>query len=254
MGVQIVTDDPAGAHPQQIQPQLTETARLASAGQMITGIAHELNNPLTGIVGFAELLLATATDPAQRSALETIHTLGLRCSATIRALAAFARPEKPQARPLSVNELVSECLRLSNHTLGRHNIEVECELNESLPLVLGERQRLQQVFLSVIQNARQALEGVSGRRLLSVRTVVAPAGVCTHISDNGCGMSAAVVAQAFELFFTNWEDAPGAGLGLGISRSIVQEHGGTIRLESQAGQGAEVVIALPAYSATDQIV
>lgn len=230
---------------QMAQRQLIEAAKLSAVAQLVTGVAHELNNPLTGIIGFSELLKTNLEDDSSRSMLETIHSLALRCAATVKALATFARQGKMPKGPVGINELLRSCLTLNEHNLSRNDITVESILSDDIPSVHGHAGHLQQVFINIIKNSQQALAEIPRQRKLSVRTSFLENQVFVHIRDNGRGMEAEAQLHAFEPFFTTQQVGEGAGLGLSVTYGIVQEHGGNISINSTPEEGTEVILTFP---------
>jgi two-component system NtrC family sensor kinase len=227
------------------QQQLIEAARLSAVAQLVSGVAHEINNPLTGIIGFSELMQSTATDESMRSMLGTINSLAMRCASIIKALATFARQGKNPKGPVGINDLLRSCLTLNEHTFTRNDIKVTLNLDGTIPVVYGHAGQLQQVFVNIIKNSQQALTEISRDRVLYVRTFQGPEDVSIEISDNGKGMDAAAQSHAFEPFFTTQQVGKGSGLGLSVTYGIVREHGGSITIDSKPEQGTKITITLP---------
>ena len=233
---------------QVAQRQLIEAARLSAVAQLVSGVAHEINNPLTGIIGFSELLQGSATDASTRSMLGTINTLALRCASIVKNLATFARQGKNPKGAVAINDLLKSCLTLNEHNLTRNDVTVVTELDDNIPEVYGHAGQLQQVFINIIKNSQQALSEISRDRKLCIRTSYTSGNVFIHISDNGKGMDEEAQSHAFEPFFTTQQVGEGSGLGLSVTYGIVQEHGGNITIDSKPEEGTKVNITLPYVS------
>ncbi|HZS45161.1 MAG TPA: ATP-binding protein [Blastocatellia bacterium] len=230
---------------QMAHDHLIEAAKLSAVAQLVSGVAHEINNPLTGIIGFAELLQQNVTDETTRSLLRTVHNLALRCASTIKALATFARQGKLPKGLLSVNELLRSCLTLNEHSLTKNDIAVDLQLCEPIHSVQAHAGQLQQVFINIIKNSQQALSHVQRKRHLLIETGHRDGMVFIRIKDNGHGMDADAQSHAFEPFFTTQQVGEGSGLGLSVTYGIIKEHGGDILMDSAIEEGTEVTILLP---------
>ncbi|HET6277775.1 MAG TPA: ATP-binding protein, partial [Candidatus Polarisedimenticolia bacterium] len=227
-----------------------QAEKLSAIGDVISGVAHELNNPLCGVLGFSQLLLARATSGPLASDLEKIHESALRCQKIVRNLLSFARGHTPQRRYLGVNGIIDKTLDLKRSQLQGDDIEVVPELQRDLPRTMVDFHQMQQVFLNLIDNARQAIELVPDRRgRLLVRTWHDEGAIKVEISDNGCGMTPEVARKAFDPFFTTWGKGRGTGLGLSVCHGIVQQHGGRIEARGRPGEGATFIVELPIVGA-----
>ena len=226
------------------EEQLRQSEKLAALGELVAGVAHELNNPLTGISAFAQLLLEDGLDPDQHESVRLIKREADRAVGVIRDLLLFARKSGPTRSPVDVNELIRLTLRLRTYGLRSAGIDVQVELDPELPPVAGDSQRLQQVILNLIVNAEHALQGTDRRRLV-VRTDRAREGVAVSVTDNGTGIDEETRQRIFEPFFTTKPPGQGTGLGLSVSYGIVRAHGGTIQIETTPGVGTTFRVTLP---------
>jgi len=230
---------------QKTQEQLLHSDRLSALGQMVSGVAHELNNPLSGVIGFAELALKNNVDPGIEKDLQRIHREALRCHHIVRNLLCFARRTKPERKAMDLNELVENVLDLRAYQLRLDNIRVETELAPNLPRTLGVYHQIQQVLLNIINNANQAMLEVRGERLLKLTTEVDNSRILVRVSDTGPGIAPMALAKVFEPFFTTKAAGKGTGLGLSLSQGLVKDHGGEIRVESLVGKGTTFTVEIP---------
>jgi signal transduction histidine kinase len=223
-----------------VQERLLQSEKMSSVGQLVSGVAHELNNPLTGIMGFAQLLLLKELD-------ETIYSEAERASKIVQNLLTFARRRKAQKEPSNLNTLVERVLELRNYDLRVRNIETEMELDPALPQTMVDANQIQQVFLNIIINAEQAMrgDGDGAEGTLRIRTSADERNVIVAFQDSGPGMSAETLRRIFDPFFTTKEAGEGTGLGLTISYGIIEDHGGRIWAESGTGRGTTFLIELP---------
>ncbi|MDQ7842354.1 MAG: cache domain-containing protein [Armatimonadota bacterium] len=225
--------------------RMMESERLAVIGQLAAGVAHELNNPLQGIVTYAHLLLerTPAADPA-RDALQKIAAQADRCREIIRSLLDFSRPRKPQLRPTNLNTVLRECLGLVERQALFHNITVVTDFAPDLPEAILDPAQVQQVFMNLIINAAEAMGGAG---TLTLVTRADPAGgmVEARVTDTGHGIAPEDLDRIFDPFFTTKGIGHGTGLGLSISYGIVKEHRGTIAVESEVGRGTTFTVRFP---------
>ncbi|MDP9236321.1 MAG: ATP-binding protein [Chloroflexota bacterium] len=229
-----------------VQERLLQSEKMSSVGQLVSGVAHELNNPLTGIMGFAQLLLLGELEDKPRRQVETIYGEADRASKIVANLLTFARRRKAQKEPANLNTLIERVLELRNYDLRVRNIETELNLDPALPETMVDTNQLQGVFLNIILNAEQAMRGGDGGEgTLRIRSSQADGVVRASFQDSGPGMSSETVRRIFDPFFTTKEAGEGTGLGLTISYGIVEEHGGRIWAESEPGRGTTFVIELP---------
>ena len=246
----------------QIQSKLLQTEKMAAVGQLVSGIAHELNNPLTAIMGYAQLLLGHGLAPAQLSEAEKVYQQAERARRIVKNLLYFARENKPERTRVDLNEIVERTLALRSYELKVENILVESELDSNLPHTMADPYQLQQVVLNLLVNAEQALLGERGQGHVRIRTshsalpAASRAGVriLLEISDDGPGIPAVIASRIFDPFFTTKPPGVGTGLGLSIVYGIVQQHGGEVTFENEPGAGVKFLIDLPvvAVPATDR--
>ncbi|MFO7712279.1 MAG: PAS domain S-box protein, partial [Dehalococcoidia bacterium] len=229
----------------RMQEQLMLTDRLASIGQLTSGIAHELNNPLTGVIGFSDLLLRRDLPADVKEDLETVNREAKRTSTVVKGLLAFARQQEIEKTPLDINCTIEEVLRLRAYEQRVNNIEVDTRFAPDLPQISGNGAQLQQVFMNIIINAEHAMLGAHARGRLSIVTEWVGETVRASITDDGPGITASDMKRLFNPFFTTKEVGKGTGLGLSISHGIVTDHGGIIYAESAQGKGARFVVELP---------
>jgi len=230
---------------EQAARKVMESERLAIIGQLAAGVAHEINNPLTGIVTYSQLLLEeNPGEGPTRLSLQKIVTQANRCRKIVRGLLDFSRQSKPDERPCNVNMVLQECIALVANQPLFHNIELVRRFSGDLPLVLMDPAQMQQVFMNLILNAAEATPA-DGRLTLTTRVDATRRFVESEFADTGCGIKEADLERIFDPFFTTKGARRGTGLGLAISYGIVKEHRGTITVESTVGKGTTFVVSLP---------
>jgi two-component system NtrC family sensor kinase len=227
------------------QNQLIQSEKLSGIGEFVAGVAHELNNPLTSVMGFAELLQQSDLPEQQRRYLDVIFKSAKRCQKIVQSLLSFARRHAPERKVICVNEIVESAVEILRYQMRTSNIEVVTQLDPHLPLTEIDPHQMQQVFLNLINNARQAMEGQARKGQLRVRTESHDDRVRITFEDNGPGIPAENLKKIFNPFFTTKEVGKGTGLGLSLCYGIVSEHGGTITPQSEEGKGATFVIEIP---------
>lgn len=230
----------------KMDEQLILTDRLASIGQLASGIAHELNNPLTGVIGFSELLLEKDVPDDIKKDLIIINKEAKRTAGIVRGLLTFARKQETEKTPVNISNIVQEVLQLRSYEHRVNNIEVIVCFAPNLPEIMGSGAQLQQVFINLIINAEQAMLEAHGKGTLTVATTVSGKMVQISFTDDGPGISPENMRRLFTPFFTTKEVGKGTGLGLSICHGIVTEHGGRIYAESKLGKGATFIVELPA--------
>jgi len=233
----------------RLEEQLIQAEKLAAMGQMLAGVAHELNNPLTAILGVTELLRERAgTEESIRRQLELTHRQARRAARIVQNLLEFSRPASPQKRALDLNNLIERTLQLHEHSLRRNNVEVDSHLPADLPGVIGDANQLIQVFLNLVTNAEQAIREVRDSGRIQIRAARSRNQVTVTVQDDGVGIRPEALPKIFDPFYTTKRPGGGTGLGLSICMSIVREHGGNIEAESLPGGGSAFTIYLPAAS------
>ena len=235
-----------------IYHQLLQAEKMAALGQTISGVAHELNNPLATILSWAERLSQKpAIDPSVRRGLETILGESERAARIVRNLLTFARKRQTTRAMVDVNQIVRETLALRSYEQRVTNISVIDALAAGLPMVFADGHQVQQVLLNLVINAEQAMLSANGRGVLVVRTWhdADQESVVLEINDDGPGVPDDLQPKIFDPFFTTKEVGKGTGLGLTVAYAIVQEHGGRIRLESRPNIGASFYVELPVTGA-----
>ena len=229
-----------------LQEQLIQSEKMSAIGQLVSGVAHELNNPLAGISAFAQLLLAEKRfPPDQRTAAETIYSEARRASRIVQNLLTFARQHKAEKVPTSINQVLDDTLELRGYELRVRGIDVRREYEETLDDTMADAHQLQQVFLNLITNAEQAMEQRDGHHhRLTVRTRRNGEALRIEIEDTGGGIPPNLIERVFNPFFTTKPTGSGTGLGLSISLGIVREHEGRIWAEN-VSTGARFIVELP---------
>lgn len=225
--------------------ELVQSEKLAAVGRLTAGIAHELNNPLAGIMGIAELLLRDKTLGEElRQDISDIHQQSLRCRHVIQDLMHFARKSEHRREPVRLLSVLEETLQLFKNDLFRARISVKKLLPADPPLVIGDPNQLKQVFVNILLNAMRSLQGVESPEV-SIRLYRAEGLVGVEFRDNGPGIQEKDLPRVFEPFFTTRPVGEGTGLGLSVSYGIIKAHNGDIRVESVAGKGCAFIIELP---------
>jgi PAS domain S-box-containing protein len=234
----------ADAEKQRLREKAEMSSRLASVGEMAAGIAHEINNPLTAVIGFSEMLMERGDLPDDiRQDLAIINDGSHRVVDIVKRLLTFARQTKPQRVPTDINALIDNTIALRSYVLRTASIEVNTDYDPDLPALVVDPGQLQQVFLNLIVNAEHAMKNSSGK--LTISSGVIKQRVRIIFRDSGQGIPPEVMPFIFNPFFTTKHEGEGTGLGLSVSRSIIIEHGGDLYAESQPGQGAVFTIELP---------
>lgn len=234
----------------QIQTKLLQTEKMAALGQLVSGIAHELNNPLTAIMGYAQLLLGHSLRPAQLAEAGRVFHEAERARRIVKNLLYFARENKPERSRVDLNEIVARTLALRSYELKVENILVECDLAPGLPQSMADPYQLQQVILNLLVNAEQALlQGKGqGRVLIRTRSLLGNR-IGLEVSDDGPGIPPESISRIFDPFFTTKPSGVGTGLGLSIVYGIVHQHGGEVAVENLLGGGARFTVEFPVVAA-----
>ncbi|HKV25009.1 MAG TPA: PAS domain S-box protein [Candidatus Acidoferrum sp.] len=230
----------------RLEEQLIQAEKLAAMGQMLAGVAHELNNPLTAILGVTELLRESQPDPeVSKRQLELTHRQARRAARIVQNLLEFSRPASPQKKPVDLNSIVDRTLQLHEHSLRRNNVEVDFRPQPDLPGVVGDANQLIQVFLNLITNAEQAIREVRESGRIQIRFARIGNRVSIAFQDDGVGVRPESVPRLFDPFYTTKRPGGGTGLGLSICLSIIREHGGTIEAEALPAGGSAFTVYLP---------
>jgi len=238
-----------------MQQKLLQSEKLSALGEMISGVAHELNNPLAAVMGYAQLLdsdLVEVDDDRRQEKIRTIHREAYRCQRIVQNLLSFARNQNPERRPTDLNVAVKAVIRLVEYSLRVNDVEIILELSPELPAVMGDAHQLQQVILNLVNNAQHALEEVARPRRLRISTMNREDRVVVQVEDNGVGIPPDKLSKVFDPFYSTKAVGKGTGLGLSLAYGCITEHGGEIRVQSPPGQGTCFSMELPA--STEQIV
>jgi signal transduction histidine kinase len=232
---------------QEAEGRLVQAAKLVAVGEMAAGIAHELNNPLTTVTGFTELILdETPTDAPHRADVEMVLHEALRARGVVRRLLDFARQGDRARTKCDINEILDDVLALTKHFIHTSGVQLETEFGRNLPWVAVDSNQMKQVFLNLVHNALQAMPTGGNLRITTASSrknerewLV----VC--VSDSGIGIDAKDIDRIFEPFYTTKGTRGGTGLGLSVTYGIVTDHGGTIEVESRPGEGSTFKVWLP---------
>src|SRR6266704_1276461 len=230
----------------RLEEQLIQAEKLAAMGQMLAGVAHELNNPLTAILGVTELLREReGTDDSSKRQLDLTHRQARRAARIVQNLLEFSRPAAPQKKPLDLNAIIDRTLQLQEHSLRRNNVAIDFRGDASLPPVMGDANQLIQVFLNLISNAEHAIREVRDSGRIQIRLARTGEKILVIVQDDGVGIRPEALPKLFDPFYTTKRPAGGTGLGLSICLSIIREHGGTIEAEVLPGGGSAFTVHFP---------
>jgi two-component system NtrC family sensor kinase len=239
----------------QIQSKLLQTEKMAALGQLVSGIAHELNNPLTSIMGYAQLLLGRGAPEAHSGEAKMIFDEAERARRIVKNLLFFARKAEPERTRVDVNEIVERTVTLRGYELKIENIAVATDLAPDLPATLADPFQLQQVVLNLLVNAEQAILEGRGHGRIEIRTrKMSESRLAIEVSDDGPGIPAEIATRIFDPFFTTKAPGVGTGLGLSIVYGIVEQHGGEVAFENLRSGGVKFtaefpILAIPAVAA-----
>ncbi len=230
----------------RLQEQLVQSEKMSAIGQLIAGIAHDLNNPLASVVGFADFLGEVPDVPAPlREPLTVIREEAERASGIVKNLLGFARKQERQRRTTALRPLLDATFLLLRNQLLANRVDARLEVDPDLPPVEVDPNQIQQVFVNLINNAQQAIASTGRPGAITVSARRTADGVAVDVRDDGPGMSAELAARVFDPFFTTKPEGEGTGLGLSITAGIVKEHGGRITLSTEEGRGATFTVHLP---------
>jgi two-component system NtrC family sensor kinase len=243
--VLLVGRDTTSEHDMRMRLMVSD--RLAAVGELVAGVAHEVNNPLSSISAFAQILLREGDlTPMQRESIEVISSETMRASQVVKDLLAFARRSEPMRAPVDLNSVVQGTLRLRGYQLTSTKVQVQTTLAPELPAVIGDARQLQQVCLNLVTNAVQAMAPHGGGELF-ISTSTDGADVVLAVRDTGPGIPDAVRPYVFQPFFTTKDEGEGTGLGLSVSYGIVAAHGGRIEVTNTSAAGTTFRVTLPSH-------
>lgn len=230
---------------QSTRAQLMQSEKLSALGEFIAGVTHELNNPLCTIVGFSELLKEQNVGAKFNRDLDMIADAATRCHKIVQNLLSFSRQRAPERKTTGIHEIIDSTLNFMSYELRTSNIAVTREFDRNLPPIVADAHQLQQVFLNLINNARQAIVDSQKKGNIVIQTRSSGPHAVINIADDGPGIPPENLAKIFDPFFTTKEVGKGTGLGLSVSYGIIREHGGEISAESTVGKGTTFTIRLP---------
>jgi signal transduction histidine kinase len=234
------------------QAQLQQAEKLAAMGQLVSGVAHEINNPAAIISGFAQTLLLDQLTPEQRETMQMMYDEATRIGRITSNLLAFARAGSKERTLVDLNEIVRRTFALRSYHLTTLNVTVNLELDDDDPKAWANGSEMQQMLLNLLINAEQAMAGQTAARVIAIRTSAVADRVRLQVADSGPGVAADVQERMFDPFYTTKPEGAGTGLGLSICYGIAHDHGGRIWLDSEPGQGAVFTVELPRDARTRQ--
>ncbi|MHB9111424.1 MAG: ATP-binding protein [Thermoleophilia bacterium] len=236
-----------------LREQLLQSEKMAAVGQLVSGVAHELNNPLTGVIGYSQLMLRKCEEnhgTPSPDDIRSILTEAQRASKIVQNLLAFSRKYKPQKTLIDINQAIHSVLNLRAYEMSLNNITVETDFNAGLPRIMADLHQIEQVILNLLNNAMQAVAESGRAGVIGISTRADGDKIYINVTDSGDGIVAGNQGRIFEPFFTTREVGQGTGLGLSICYGIVEEHGGNIRVASRKGSGTTMTVELPAAAQT----
>ncbi|MEM7253346.1 MAG: PAS domain S-box protein [Pseudomonadota bacterium] len=240
------------AHQREV---LHQSEKLSALGELLAGVAHELNNPLSVVVGQALLLKDTTQDEATTERAEKIGNAADRCSRIVKTFLAMARQRPAQSAPIDVNSVIESALDVTGYTLRSSNVDVVLNLDHGIPAILGDPNQLNQVMTNLLLNANHALQDQDSARVIEIATTHNRDAdhVAVQVRDSGPGIPEEIRSRIFDPFFTTKEVGTGTGIGLSVCHRIVDSHGGSIKLETELGDGACFVVQLPTTGASAHV-
>jgi len=248
--IEIAEREQAEEEKQKMEQRLQLAARLATVGELVAGIAHELNNPLAAVQAYAQFLAGRDDiEQTMKSDVETIYREAQRATRITGNLLSFARRHKPEKSLVSINEIIQKSIELHARQMKVNRIDLVVELDADLPMIMADPHQMEQVFVNIIANAYQAMIEEHGKGELIIRTENMGGAVQVSFTDNGPGISAENLNRIFDPFFTAKKSGKGTGLGLSISFGIVYDHGGHLYASSDGGRGTTFFVELPIVSA-----
>ncbi len=237
----------------RIEQQLIQSERLAAMGQMIAGVAHELNNPLTAVIGVTEMLRDAEHQDSERRHLELAHSQARRAAQIVQSLLSFARPPHPRKTRLYLDDVIERSLQFHERSLRASNIRVDFAAKGETAAVLGDASQLTQVFLNLITNAEQAIRECRDHGTIRIRVATLGERVVATIQDDGAGIRRDILPKIFDPFFTTKRPGRGTGLGLSISLAIIREHNGGIECQPLPDGGTTFTVWLPVAKGTELV-
>ena len=238
----------------QLHLQLNLSNRLASLGVMVEGIAHEINNPLSSVIGFAEMLMHEDIPKNAREAVKTISDSAQRVADIVKGLITFAQQQKLERTYINVNNIIQATLAMRAYPMEINNIKVTTQLDPTLPSTMADANHLQQVFLNIIINAETGMKSAHGEGNLLIKTEKIENTIQISFKDDGPGISEANLIHLFDPFFSTRGVGQGAGLGLSVCYGIITEHNGQIYVKSQLDKGSVFTIELPVVAEEKNLV
>ncbi len=231
----------------KLREELFHAEKMASMGRLLSSISHEINNPLTSIIGFAYILTKDEEDESRRAFLEVIKKEAERAAKICKDLLLMGRKEREEKTRGNINDILGEIVKLRTYHWGINNITVHCDLDTSVTDTIADFHRLRQAFFNIILNAEDAIKEHKKSGNIRIKTRHDPLNgkINIEISDDGCGIPAPLLSKIFEPFFTTKDVGKGTGLGLSLSHYIIKQHGGDIHVTSQPGEGSTFFITLP---------
>jgi len=233
---------------EQLRGRLAQSEKMSAIGLFVSGAAHELNNPLTSVLGYAQLLAHKHQDPALKRDLDKIGAGAARCKTIVDNLMSFARSHRPSKIMLDFNLLLTEAVAACRDRLDDHSITVVLDLSPDVPPSLADPEQIQQAFLTVLDNAIRAMCDSGGKRKLTVGSRVERGRIMVEFHDTGPGIPAEILSKVFEPFFTTRSVGQGAGLGLSVAYGMVTSHAGRISARNRPEGGASVLLEFPILS------
>lgn len=247
---------------QASQIKLIQSEKMAAIGKLVAGVAHELNNPLTAIIGIAQLLQSGHISETVKQDLEKLVGEAHRAGKIVRSLLDFSRQQRTERQPVQINDVLNNTLKILAYQLESHDIKLQTEFSEDLPSTMADAHQLQQVFINLVNNAYEAMHEASGGGILSIRSEAAQIngadgerasrpGIRVIVKDDGPGISADMLPMIFDPFYTTKSPGKGTGLGLSVCHGIISEHEGQILVESTPGEGACFTVQIPIVAAVE---
>ena len=239
---------------EELEQKALRASHLASVGEMASGIAHEINNPLTGVIGYSELLMQKKGIPEDiKDDVKIINDGAQRVAGIVKGMLTFARQHKPKRKYININDIVTSTIDLRSYALNTNNIEVSTYLAPDLPMTHADAGQLQQVFLNIIVNAEAEMKQAHGKGKLTIKTERIDDTIKISFEDDGPGISRKNMARLFDPFFTTRKIGQGTGLGLSICHGIITEHDGHLYVESKLNMGATFIVELPVVTKPEQL-